>query len=214
MSDLIDDTRDEEIAALKAENRRLRAEQAAQGPVRIVPLLPETRAILPSDAQMGELFGAVTGKWPRDFGNVAPDEFGRAFKILATFHRQPEPDASHYVFHWTSAANVRLQAAQDGEVSLLALLAAVLAWGDIPVTDWTLEGEGYLLEFGLNEFTGRLPKDEWRATLRGEFCTLIDKRPKRRVGDGRTPRPSILIDGKPLPDQQRFVGPRYWYDEL
>ena len=143
MSDQI--SPDEEIAALKAANAdllaanaRLRAEQAAQGPVRIVPLLPETRAIMPNNVEMGELLAAVTSKWP-EFAEVAPDEFGRAFRVLSTFHRQPEPDASHYAYHWTSAANVRLQAAQDGEVSLLALLAAALAWGDIPVTDWTLE---------------------------------------------------------------------------
>jgi hypothetical protein len=70
----------------------------------------------------------------------------------------------------------------------------------------------FLLEFALNEFTGRLPADEWQRTLRGEFCTLIDKRPKQRVGDGRTPRPVVLVDGRPWPDEMRYIGPRYQVD--
>ena len=73
MSDLID-TRDKEIAALKAERDRLRArleaheaQEAAQGPVRIRVLPPETRAIMPSDEELRGLFDAVIGQWPRDF---------------------------------------------------------------------------------------------------------------------------------------------------
>jgi hypothetical protein len=81
------------------------------------------------------------------------------------------------------------------------------AWSDIALTDWRLKEEGVALEFGLNEFVGRLPKDEWRRTLRGEFARLIDPRPKRHRA---SPEPNILIDGRPL--SQRFTGPRYWND--
>jgi hypothetical protein len=204
MSDLI--SSDEEIAALRAENARLRAAEEAQGPVRLLP--PETRAVMPNNLQMRELFDAINTHWPRDFENVEREIFARAFEVLGSFHRQEEPDSTHYAWHWIAVANVRLR--NRGAVSLNAFLCAALAWSDVPLTDWRLASEGFLLEFALNEFTGRLPTAEWQRTLRGEFRTLIDKRPKQRVGDGRTPRPSILIDGKPLPDQQRFVGPRYW----
>ncbi len=64
----------------------------------------------------------------------------------------------------------------------------------------------------LSEFTGRLPRDEWRRTLRGEFVKPIDKRPRQRVGDGRTPRPSILVDGRELPNEMRYAGPGYQVD--
>ena len=210
MSDLIDDTRDEEIAALKAENRRLRAEQAAQGPVRIVPLLPETRAVMPNAVQMRELFDAVNTHWPRDFEAIEHDAFARAFRILGGFHRQADLDHEHSVGHWVAAANERLSKRGEQGIRYMDFLVAVLAWGDIPLTDWRLrETEGVPLEFSLNEYSGRLPRDEWRRTLAGSFTQLIDPRPKRHKA---SPQPSILIDGRPLPDSSRFTGPRYWLE--
>ena len=116
--------------------------------------------------------------------------FARAFHVLGSFHRQEEPDTTHYAWHWVATANARLR--NQGAVSLNAFLAAACAWGDVPLTDWRLASEGYLLEFALNEFVGRLPKDEWRATLEGRFVTPIDKRPKQRVGT-TAPRPNILV---------------------
>lgn len=103
-------------------------------------------------------------------------------------------------------ANARL-CGRGGDISLTAFLSATLAWGDIAVTDWNLRHEGYLLEFGLNEYVGRLPTDQWRRTLRGEFCKPIDPRPKQHKA---SPQPHILLDGRRLPDQARFTGPRYW----
>jgi hypothetical protein len=88
-------------------------------------------------------------------------------------------------------------------------LAAALAWGDIPLIDWRLKNEGYLLAYGLNEYVGRLPRDEWLRTLEGKFAVPIDPRPRQRVGDGRTPRPIVYIDGQRVPDSDRFVGPGY-----
>ena len=198
MSDLL--SVDEELRLLRAENERLRRQQDMGSMVRVV--LPESRAILPTRTELKGLFDAVLTHWPRDFATVEPDMFARAFHVLTTFHRTPEPDSSRYAWHWVAAANDRLGG--RGEVSLLALTAAVLAWGDIALTRWDLRSEGYLLEFGLSEFHGRLPRDEWRSTLAGKFVKPIDKRPKKRVGDDRTPRPSILVDGKKLPDDQRF----------
>lgn len=208
-------TRDEEIAALKTENAhlqtvlaRLRAEQESQGPVTVRVLPPESHAILPSDAQMHELLTVVQKHWPKDFVDVAPDEFGRAFEVLATFHRQDELDTTVYAYHWTGIANARLQMRNQREISLLAFTAAALAWSDIPLTRWDLLNEGFLQEFGLSEFHGRLPESEWQRTLRREFCTPIDKRPKRRMSDN-APRPSILSDGKPLPSYAHYQGPNY-----
>lgn len=200
----------EELAQLRRENTRLRAaleaQEAAQGPVRILPLLPENRAILPSKLEMRELFDAVLEHWPRDFTAVEPDMFARAFRALSMIHRQEILDTSHYVYHWLTIARERGR----GDIDLPSFLAAACAWSDVEMVDFRLEDEGVLPAFALNEYCGRLPCDQWRSTLAGKFVTPIDPRPKQRVGDGRTPRPSILIDGKQLPDEQRFVGPRYW----
>jgi hypothetical protein len=199
---------DEELAHLRAQNARLKAEQESQGPVTVRVLPPETRAVMPTRAEMKELFDAVNAHWPRDFENVEHDAFAAAFCALATIHRQQDLDSSHSPGHWVALANQRLHG--SGATSFHAFLAAVAAWSDIAVSDWRLkETEGVPLEFGLNEYVGRLPIDQWRATLRGEFVKPIDPRPKRHKA---SPEPSILIDGRPLPDSQRFTGPRYWID--
>jgi hypothetical protein len=167
-------------------------------------------AVLPMRIEMKELFDAINTHWPRDFANVEPEAFARAFRILGGFYRQADLDHEHSVGHWVAAANERLSKRGEQGIRYMDLLAAVLGWGDIALTDWRLkELEGVPLEFGLNEFTGRLPKDEWRRTLGGEFARPIDPRPKPHKA---SPQPSILIDGRPLPDSQRFTGPRYWND--
>jgi hypothetical protein len=175
---------------------------------RVYNLPPENRAIMPNDVEMRALFDAVLKYWPRNFESVPFEEFTRAFEVLATFHRTREPDTEHYAWHFVEAAGMRLRN-RGGGVSSPAFLAAALAWGDVPKVDWRLKNEGVLLAYGLNEFCGRLPTDQWRATLKGEFAVPIDPRPRQRVGDGRTPRPIVYIDGQRVPDETRFVGPGY-----
>lgn len=199
---------DEEIAELRAENARLRHQEDAQGMVRV--LAPALTAVMPTRIEMKELLEAVTGRWPRDFEGVELDKFIAAFRALAVIHRQENLNSSHYAGHWVALANERLHG--RGDTSYWPFLAAVVAWGDIALTDWRLkETEGVALEFSLNEFVGRLPTDQWRATLRGEFAKLIGPRPKRYLKEN-APRPSFIVDGKPMPDSQRFTGPRYWND--
>ncbi|MFZ3327624.1 MAG: hypothetical protein WA231_17830 [Methylocella sp.] len=173
--------------------------------MRILPLVPELTAILPSDAQMGELLEAIRSRWPRDFENVELEMFRRAFFALSTIHRSPEIDQSHYAYHWLAIARERGR----GDIDLPSFLAAACAWSDVEMVDFRLEDEGVLPAFALNEHCGRLPIDQWRATLAGKFVQPIDPRPKRHKA---SPQPSILVDGRPLPDSQRFVGPRYWND--
>ena len=172
-------------------------------------LAPEIHAVWPTCVELKELFDVVVGHWP-EFAVVEHDAFVRTFRILGGFHRQADLDHEHTVGHWVSTINERLSKRGEQGIRYMDLLAAVVAWGDIAVTDWRLkETEGVPLEFGLNEYVGRLPIDQWRATLRGEFVKPIDPRPKRHKA---SPEPSILIDGRPLPDSQRFTGPRYWID--
>jgi hypothetical protein len=210
MSDL--SSIEEELSQLRAENRRLRAEQEAQvGMVRV--LAPELTAVWPTRIEMTAIFDAINTRWPRDFENVEHDAFARTFRILGGFHRQPDLDHEHSVGHWVQAVNERLSRRGEQGIRYMDLVAAVVAWSDIEITDWRLrETEGVPLEFSLNEYVGRLPTDQWRATLRGEFTKLVDPRPRQRVGDGRTPRPVVLIDGRPLPNEMRYVGPRYQFD--
>lgn len=206
MSDL---SIEEELLLLRAENTRLRRQQEAQvGMVRV--LAPELTAVWPTRVELKELLEAVNTRWPRDFENVEPDAFGRAFHILGGFHRQAELDHEHGIGFWVSAANERLSKRGEQGIRYMDLLAAVVAWGDIALTDWRLkETEGVAYELGLSEYVGRLPIDQWRRTLEGHFTAPIDPRPKRHKA---SPQPSILIDGRPLPDATRFTGPRHWYD--
>ena len=192
---------DEELVLLRAENARLRHQEEAQvGMVRV--LAPENRAVMPDAEELRGLFAAVSKRWPKDFADVAPEMFGRAFFALSTIHRSPEIDQSHYCWHWLAIARERGR----GDVNLPAFLAAACAWSDIEMVDFRLENEGVLPAFALNEYCGRLPTDQWRATLAGRFVQPVDPRPRQRVGDGRTPRPSILVDGRELPNEQRFAG--------
>jgi hypothetical protein len=196
---------DEELTQLRRENARLRAERDQdQGPIRILP--PENHMIAPTSLELRALLTAVQERWPGEF-DVQFDKFARAFEVLGSFHRQEEPDSTHYAWHWIAVANVRLR--NRGAVSLDAFLCAALAWSDIPLTRWDLRDEGFLLEFGLSEFHGRLPRDEWRRTLAGRFVEPLDRRPRRHRA---SPEPSILINGKRLPDPLRYQGPRYWID--
>ena len=161
---------------------------------------------------MKELLDVVNTHWPRDFENVEHDAFARAFRILGGFHLQADLDHEHSVGHWVSVVNARLSRRGEQGIRYMDLLAAVVGWSDILLTDWRLkETEGVPLEFSLNEFVGRLPRDEWRLTLAGKFVVPLDPSPKRYLKEN-APRPSFIVDGKPMPDSQRFQGPRYWYD--
>jgi hypothetical protein len=208
MSDM--PTMERELARLQAENAALKAEQG-QNMVRIV--LPENHAVMPSVTEMRELFDAVLGRWPNDFRGVEPDMFARAFRSLAMVYRQDALDTSVYSHRWVQLVNSRLRN-NGGDVSLKAFIAASLAWGDVSMTRWDLQDEGHLLSFALNEFCGRLPTDQWRQTLAGNFAKPIDPRPKKRIGTVHAPRPRIYIDGREMPDEQRFVGgsPLYGVD--
>ncbi|MGB8901317.1 MAG: hypothetical protein WCC90_19705 [Methylocella sp.] len=200
---------EEELIRLKSENARLRRQQEAQvGMVRV--LVPELTAIMPTQAEMKALLEAIIGHWPRDFESVEHGAFDRAFRILGGFHRQADLDHEHSVGHWVAAANERLSRRGEQGIRYMDLIAGMLGWGDIAITDWRLrETEGVPLEFSLNEYVGKLPCDEWHRTLAGKFMQPIDPRPKRFKA---SPKPSFMIDGRPLPDSTRFVGPRYWYE--
>ena len=205
-ADLI--SRDEEIESLRRENSSLRREQEAQvGMVRV--LAPEIHAVWPTRVELKELFDVVVGHWP-EFAVVEHDAFARTFRILGGFHRQADLDHEHSIGHWVALANERLSKRGEQGIRYMDLIAASAAWSDIALSDWRLkETEGVAFEFGLSEYVGRLPVDQWRATLRGEFVTPSDPRPKRFKA---SPQPSILIDGRPLPDATRFTGPAYWYE--
>jgi len=92
----------------------------------------------------------------------------------------------------------------------LALIAALAAWSDVQMQDWRKEAydQGVRFAASLDEFSGMLPVDSWRKTLAGEFIPPMDPRPQR--GGKPVPVVSVLVDGKPLPDNRRFQGPAYW----
>jgi hypothetical protein len=76
---------DEELAALRAENARLRAEQGqgqfpGQAHVRILP--SANGAIMPSQDQMRALLAAVADRWPKDFTLVDPGMFAPGAKAI------------------------------------------------------------------------------------------------------------------------------------
>ena len=155
--------------------------------MRIVPLLPETRAVMPNAVQMRELFDAVNTHWPRDFEAIEHDAFARAFRILGGFHRQADLDHEHSVGHWVAAANERLSKRGEQGIRYMDFLAAVLGMGRYPAHRLAAsETEGVPLEFSLNEYSGRLPRDEWRADIGGFVHATHRPAPQAAQGEPAT----------------------------
>jgi hypothetical protein len=209
-------TQAEEIHALKAQiaelTRRFDAKNAPPAPVKIAQPKPVedegTRVsypaplstfIMPSSAELKQLLAIVLAKFPQ----LAPDmsdrwadnneakflkQFGAAFYAIGLMHRTEKPDKKRYVSFFVDHAEDLLRAHGASADIGPAFLPACLAHGDVPISDWRIDG--VVLEIGLNIYRiGRPATDAWKRVL-ATGCTIpLIAPPSSR----NYPRPDVRI---------------------
>jgi hypothetical protein len=185
-------TNADEIALLKSQIAELKsrfdAKDAPPAPVKIAQPKPVedegTRVsypaplstfVMPSSTELKQLLAIVLAKFPR----LAPDmtdrwannneanfakQFAAAFRAVGMMSRTEKPDKKHFPSYFISHAEDSLRALGAYAEIGPAFLPACLAWGDVPVSDWRIDG--VVLELGLNIFRiGRPATDAWRKVL-------------------------------------------------
>jgi hypothetical protein len=182
------------------------AQRGIQDMTQVIEISAKPVAIWPSQRELRDLHASVVEKFP-ELACIGMEMFESAFRAASLLHRQPKINTQFDWQFWTRLANER-RFPGDGEFIGLALILALIAWGDVELVDWRLYHQGIRPAYNLNQFVGRLPTDSWRKVLAGEFIAPIDPRP-RSVRGQPVPKVSILVDGKPLP-VQRHQGPAYW----
>ncbi len=184
-------------ANFEAEIATLKAQVAPPAPVKIAqpkPIedegtrvsypAPMSTFVMPSPDELKRLLAIVLAKFPR----LAPDmtdrwadnneikfagQFAAAFRAVGMMHRADKPDKKHYPSYFIDHGDDLLRALGPHAEIGPAFLPAVLAWGDVPVSDWRIDG--VTLEIGLNIFRiGRPATDAWRRVLStGSAIALI-----------------------------------------
>jgi hypothetical protein len=184
-------------AALESELAALKAQQnTPPAPAKIAPkpvepegttvFYPPPRSdfVMPSSDELKRLREIVLRKFPK----LAPDitdrwadnneakfarQFDAAFKALGAMHRADKPDKKRYVSFFVDHAEDSLKALGAYADIGPAFLPACLAHGDIPISDWRIDG--VVLELGLNIYRiGRPATDAWRRVLAtGNMTPLI-----------------------------------------
>lgn len=138
----------------------------------ITTALPSTGFEQPSGEQVLALMRVVYGAQPalRESAETVDDfemEFGRAFVAVGYAFRLSEPSTSRYFHSFVDDANTLLRTYWTAKpVSGTALLAAVIAHGDVP---WRPANRavGQLLEVGLDPHAGVRCSNAWRQILEG-----------------------------------------------
>jgi hypothetical protein len=157
-----------------------------------------------------DLHKTVVGNFP-ELTPVEIQEFVSAFEAVAKIHRRQDGklDTAHDLAFWKQTVNDRRL---DGsvEISHLGLIAGLTGWGDVRMHDWRKEAwnQGVRFVCDLDQYSGRLPTDQWRAVLEGKIPTLIDPRPKSSKGQP-VPQVSITIGGEQILGK-KFQGPQFW----
>ena len=193
-------TQAEEIHALKEQiaelTRRFDAKDAPPAPVKSAPKpveeegtrvsypQPVSTFVMPSQDELKQLLAIVLAKFPR----LAPDmsdrwannnevkfakQFAAAFRAVGMMHRSEKPDKKRYVQYFIDHGDNLLRALGPHAEIGPAFLPACLAHGDVPISDWRIDGQ--VLEFGLNIYRiGRPATDAWRKVLAtGNTIALI-----------------------------------------
>lgn len=173
-------------------------------------LEPQPVTVWPSHQEFRTLYSTVLGCFP-ELEPVSIQEFVSAFESVARIYRRTDGklNMQRDLAFWKRIANARRL---DGsvEISHLGLIAGLTAWGDVRMVDWRKEAysQGVRFACDLDEYSGRLPVDQWRGVLEGKTPALIDPRPKTSKGMP-IPKVSVLVDGRPLP-VNRYQGPEYF----
>jgi hypothetical protein len=178
-----------EIATLKAQVAPPAPVKSAPKPVeeegaRISYPAPVSNFIMPSSTELKQLLSIVLRKFPQ----LAPDmtdrwsqnneadfarKFAAAFKAIGQMHRTEKPDRKRYASYFVDHAEDLLRAQGASAEIGPAFLPACLAHGDVPISDWRIDGVA--LELGLNIYRiGRPATDAWKRVLAtGNTIALI-----------------------------------------
>jgi hypothetical protein len=184
-------TNAEEIAALKAQiaelTRRFDAKDAPPAPAKIAvkPIeedgarisypAPLSTFAMPSSAELDQLREIVLrkfpqlapdtrGKWAQEDAAKFPKQFAAAFRAVGMMHRSEKPDKKRYPSYFIQHGEDSLRAFGASAEIGPAFLPACLAHGDVPISDWRIDG--VVLELGLNIYRiGRPATDAWKRVL-------------------------------------------------
>jgi hypothetical protein len=192
-------TQAEEIAELKSQIAELKsrfdAKDAPPAPVKsaqpkpiegaqIFYPAPVSNFVMPSPTELKQLCDIVLRKFPK----LAPDmtdkwadnnevkfakQFAAAFRAVGQMHRTEKPDRKRYANYFVDHAEDLLRAQGASAEIGQAFLPACLAHGDVPISDWRIDG--VVLEIGLSIYRiGRPATDAWRRVLStGNTIALI-----------------------------------------
>ncbi len=156
---------------------------------------PNTSFATPSPEELRSLQAIVEAAHPwlvdkddrRDQKGAREYEFARAFWAAGHFYRLAEPRHTRRFSYFVDAANQMLRERGSESVSGNALLAAILAHGDIA---WTKHDPiaGTVLEVGLDPYAGAKCRNRWREILKG--ANLLAPTPAREhLARGAEPSP-------------------------
>jgi hypothetical protein len=171
------------LAELKASNAALAAEIASLKPKPVQPPKPIEPVVkisypvaassspMPTDDELRRLREIVT-RYDPALGDCSHmgihrasryqnetewvSQFRKSFVGVGKMYRLPEPDRKHHWYHFKDLV--------DTALNFGPFVAACLAHGDVPWTDWRIDGQ--VLELGLSEYSiGREASDSWRKVL-------------------------------------------------
>lgn len=164
---------DQRIAALEAENFRLRSMLAAAG---VAPLPPVD---LPDDDAIEQLALLVEAAQPR-LGTIERAQFGLALIYLAYARRVTEPNEEYAATFWLDDCRQWLKRqAYTRDVYLKAFTAAVVASG---VSYLPLDNYPYDLAFALQVGGAPNASSAWADVLRSRRVPAPIEVKKRRPG--------------------------------
>jgi hypothetical protein len=169
-------TLEEQVTKLQGKPAKA-ARKSVEPEVRITYPKPTTSFIMPSAAELKQLFEIASRRLdqlalPCDFSGRRAEEkadnffreFFAGFRALGYIGRAEELNHKHAVTYWISTAEQIMRELGASEtLSGLPFLAAALAHGDVLYND--VRDYPYVREFGLCEYGGRPATDAWRKIL-------------------------------------------------
>jgi hypothetical protein len=132
----------------------------------------------------------MTDRWANNNEANFAKQFAAAFRAVGLMHRMPAPDKKHYPSYFISHAEDSLRALGASADIGPGFLPACLAHGDVPISDWRIDG--VVVELGLNIFRiGRPATDAWKRVLStGNTIALIAPPSSRNY-----PTPGVRVVG-------------------
>ncbi len=156
---------------------------------------PATGAEMPSPTELVALQNIVLSAHPWLTGFNAR-ELGAGFWVTTRLFRTSVPDSTRYFASLVDEANAMLAQAGMPATSGPALLAAIIASGDV---QWRRANPatGDVLEVGLNAYGGRKATNAWHSILAGTSNLLSPVAPRDPARDNLNrplPTPAFFVE--------------------